>query len=222
MKRLALVFCLLSLPAFAADTTEEKLDLILEKLEKIEETYEKILETSEAFNELFSGDLFSKSEDSEASTGDVEKAVEDALNDAINGATSNAQEVADVPVELTGKNFLEVTDWSASDGGSNYSSLGKAIKISVTIKNISDKKIAIVDGHFDVEDKLEKEIMRFSIDSDLNLAPNETHKQSGAYDSGMQFSGDMKRLLTINPNLVVFNLDIKQILFEDGTQIKFE
>ena len=116
----------------------------------------------------------------------------------------------------------QVIDWTASDGGSSHAALGKVVKLKVTVKNISNKQIVLVDGSYDVNDKLGKDIMRFSIDDDLNLAPNETHTQSGSYDAGMQFSGDMTRLININPKLVDFDMDINQILFEDGTKMSFE
>jgi len=99
--------------------------------------------------------------------------------------------------------------------------LGKVIKIEVTIKNVSRNTISIIDGAYDVKDKLGEDIMRFKIDNDLNLEPGATYVQSGAYDAGMQFGGDMKRLLTINPKLVSFDLDIEQILFENGEVLKF-
>ena len=64
--------------------------------------------------------------------------------------------------------------------------------------------------------------MRFRINGDLDIGSNETYTQSGSYDSGMQFDGNMKRLLTINPNLVEFNFDIDQILFDNGTKLAFD
>ena len=119
-------------------------------------------------------------------------------------------------------NFLEVVNWSATDGGKNLAALGTVIKINLTIRNKSNKKIALVDGSYEITDKLGQNIMRLGIESDLNIGSNETYSQSGAYDAGMQFSGDMKRLLTINPNLIEFNFDLDQILFDDGTKLTFD
>jgi len=125
-------------------------------------------------------------------------------------------------MDRRGNDFLEVVNWSATDGGKNLAALGTVIKINLTIRNKSNKKIALVDGSYEITDKLGQNIMRLGIDSDLNIGSNETYSQIGAYDAGMQFSGDMKRLLTINPNLIEFNFDLDQILFDDGTKLTFD
>ena len=80
----------------------------------------------------------------------------------------------------------------------------------------------MIDVKFNIEDKLGTDILRVGIDNDLNLSPNETYKQKVAYDSGMQFIGDMKRLVDINPNLVNFIADLDQILFDDRTILNFD
>ena len=200
-----------------ADTTDQKLDLILEKLEKIESFYQKLQEASEEINALFGIET-----DTEEETTEFDKILNDILDDGSLGESSENLKTDDINEELSGNDFLKVIDWTASDGGSSLAALGKVVKLKVTVKNISNKQIVLVDGSYDVNDKLGKGIMRFSIDNDLNLAPNETHTQSGSYDAGMQFSGDMTRLININPKLVDFDMDINQILFEDGTKMSFE
>ena len=200
-----------------ADTTDQKLDLILEKLEKIESFYQKLQEASEGINALFGIEA-----DTEEETTEFDKILNDILDDGSLGESSENLKTDDINEELSGNDFLKVIDWTASDGGSSLAALGKVVKLKVMVKNISNKQIVLVDGSYDVNDKLGKGIMRFSIDNDLNLAPNETHTQSGSYDAGMQFGGDMTRLLNINPKLVDFDMDINQILFEDGTKMSFE
>ena len=103
-----------------------------------------------------------------------------------------------------------------------FSSLGKVIRLKIKLKNISNKAIALIDGSYDIDDKLGEGIMRAKIDNDLNIKPNETYIQTSAYDSAMQFSGDMTRLLTIDPKLVDFKLDVDTLLFADGSKISFE
>ena len=192
---------MLSTPALA-DTTDEKLDLILEKLTDLSAKYDKSFEGTEAFKEfekLLNGlflDYKPKSQD-----------------------TPKNQKITK---DVVGNDFLEVVDWSATKGEAGFTALGTVVKIKLTIRNKSNRKIALVDGSYDITDKLGKNIIRFGVDSDLNIGPNETYNQSGAYDAGMQFSGDLKRLLTINPNLIEFNFDLKQILFEDGTKLSFD
>ena len=205
-----------------ADTTDQKLDLILKKLEKIETTYQQILESSEAINGLFSGGLFGTDTNAAEETSELDKILNDILDDGSLGESSENSKADELNEEPSGNDFLKVIDWAASDGGSSLAALGKIVKLKVTVKNISNRQIVLVDGFYDVNDKLGKDIMRFSIDNDLNLAPNGTHTQSGSYDAGMQFSGDMTRLINIDPKIVDFELDIDQILFEDGTKLSFE
>ena len=118
--------------------------------------------------------------------------------------------------------ILLVEEWSATKASGGFSSLGKVIKLKIKLKNISNKAIALIDGSYDIDDKLGEGIMRAKIDNDLNIKPNETYIQTSAYDSAMQFSGDMTRLLTIDPKLVDFKLDVDTLLFADGSKISFE
>tara|TARA_B100000767_G_C19711089_1_gene512801 strand:- start:550 stop:1209 length:660 start_codon:yes stop_codon:yes gene_type:complete len=207
-----------STPAMA-DTTDEKLDLILEKITELSEKYDKLVQGTEAVQSLFSGSLFGADGGDEANLA-VDDPVADALNSAL--TTDTKPQTEKIQTEPTGNDFLELVNWSATKGGENLSTLGTLIKINLTIRNKSNKKIALVDGSYEVTDKLGKYIMYFGIDSDLNIGPNETYSQSGRYDAGMPFRGDIRRLLTINPNLVEFNLDLDQILFEDSTKLTFD
>ena len=118
--------------------------------------------------------------------------------------------------------ILLVEEWSATKASGGFSSLGKVIRLKIKLKNISNKAIALIDGSYDIDDKLGEGIMRAKIDNDLNIKPNETYIQTSAYDSAMQFSGDMTRLLTIDPKLVDFKLDVDTLLFADGSKISFE
>ena len=118
--------------------------------------------------------------------------------------------------------ILLVEEWSATKASGGFSSLGKVIRLKIKLKNISSKAIALIDGSYDIDDKLGEGIMRAKIDNDLNIKPNETYIQTSAYDSAMQFSGDMTRLLTIDPKLVDFKLDVDTLLFADGSKISFE
>ena len=209
---LTALFMTLATQVFA-DATQEKLDQILEKLTSLESRMNEMFDGAEAMRSLFTSDLFGS--ETEQST-DQQTNLDDLLNDIIGGEDpSNTEQPS------TDNAFITVVDWSANDGGSSLAALGKIIKIEVTIKNVSKKTISIIDGAYDVKDKLGEDIMRFKIDNDLNLEPGATYVQSGAYDAGMQFGGDMKRLLTINPKLVSFDLDIEQILFENGEVLKF-
>ncbi|MDA9813345.1 hypothetical protein N9C04_03700 [Planktomarina temperata] len=201
-----------------ADTTDEKLDLILEKLAELSAKYDKLFEGAEAVQSLISGGLFGLDEDDEANP-----ALDEEIDGLLNGNLGDEKpQTQKVKMDLSGNDFLEVVNWSATDGGKNLAALGTVIKINLTIRNKSNKKIALVDGSYEITDKLGQNIMRLGIDSDLNIGSNETYSQSGAYDAGMQFSGDMKRLLTINPNLIEFNFDLDQILFDDGTKLTFD
>jgi hypothetical protein len=201
-----------------ADTTDEKLDLILEKLAELSAKYDKLFEGAEGVQSLLSGGLFDLDGDDEANPA-VDEEIDDLLNGILNDEKTQTQKVK---THQSGNDFLEVVNWSATDGGTNLAALGTVIKINLTIRNKSNKKIALVDGSYEITDKLGKNIINYGIDSDLNIGPNQTYNQSGAYDAGMQFGGDMKRLLTINPNLVEFNFDLDQILFEDGTKLTFD
>ena len=118
--------------------------------------------------------------------------------------------------------ILLVEEWSATKASGGFSGLGKVIKLKIKLKNISNKAIALIDGSYDIDDKLGEGIMRAKIDNDLNIQPNETYIQTSAYDSAMQFFGDMTRLLTIDPKLVDFKLDVDTLLFADGSKISFE
>jgi len=124
------------------------------------------------------------------------------------------------PQNISG--ILLVEEWSATKASGGFSSLGKVIRLKIKLKNISNKAIALIDGSYDIDDKLGEGIMRAKIDNDLNIKPNETYIQTSAYDSAMQFSGDMTRLLTIDPKLVDFKLDVDTLLFADGSKISFE
>ena len=209
---LTALFMTLATQVFA-DATQEKLDQVLEKLTSLESRMNEMFDGAEAMRSLFTSDLFGS--ETEQST-DQQTNLDDLLNDITGGEDTSITEQPP-----TDNAFITVVDWSANDGGSSLAALGKVIKIEVTIKNVSRNTISIIDGAYDVKDKLGEDIMRFKIDNDLNLEPGATYVQSGAYDAGMQFGGDMKRLLTINPKLVSFDLDIEQILFENGEVLKF-
>ena len=215
--RTILIALLMSLATqVGADTTDKKLDLILEKLENIEATYQKLLETSEAFSNLFSPDLFGTESGIEQET-ELNEALEEAIESALTGASTGSK---DDLTQLSGNNFLEIVDWSASEKKSTYDTY---IKLQMSFRNISSRAISLIDGSVVMEDKLGQKIIRVSLENDLNLNSNEVFSQEGFYDPSMQWGGgNMKRLLTINKSLVVVNFDVDQILFEDGTKLSFE
>ena len=199
----------------SADTTDEKLDLILKKLEVIEETYSKFLKATETLNGIFPEGSFEDEKITPNDEGYLENAVAAALEEIDSKIDKEA-------IKIPNKEYLKVVNWTAKDLGTRLGAVGKVIEIEFIIQNISDKKIALIDGDFNIEDKLGTDILRVGIDNDLNLSPNETYKQKVAYDSGTQFIGDMKRLVDINPNLVNFIADLDQILFDDGTILNFD
>ena len=219
MRWFILVAWLIPMPVLASDDIEKKLDLILEKLDKIEETYAEILKTSEAFQGLFSGDLFG--EDSGDETGDTSDGtdLQSILDDVLKDDENNATVSEGLPKNAKGDDYFEVVSWSASEKKSSFTTY---LQIKIDFKNTSDSKISIVDGAIVMNDKLGEKIVRISMENDLNLGPNEVFSQVGAYDPMMQFSGDMKRLLTINKKLVDISFDIDKILFEDGTIREFD
>ncbi|MDA9810404.1 hypothetical protein N9C05_01865, partial [Planktomarina temperata] len=150
-----------------ADTTDEKLDLILEKLTDLSAKYDKLFEGAEAFQSLFSGGLFGLDENDEADSG-VDEEVEALLNGILNGEKPKTQKIKN---DLVGNDFLEVVNWSATEGGRSIAALGPVIKINLTIRNKSNQKIALVGGAYEITDKLGTNIMRLSIDNDLNIGP---------------------------------------------------
>ncbi len=144
--------------------------MILEKFTDLSEKYDKLVEGAESFQSLFSGGLLGLDGDDEANP-----ALGDPVTDALNSALimDSKPQTQKVKTDLSGNDFLEVVNWSATDGGTNLAAMGTVIKINLTIRNKSNKKIALVDGSYDITDKLGVDIMRFRINGDLDIGSNE-------------------------------------------------
>ena len=176
MRWLMLVAWLIPMPVFAADDIEKKLDLILEKLEKIEETYADILQTSEAFKGLFTGELLLDSKETKPNEPSGAIDLQSILDDALKNDENNPQAEESAPKFVTGDDYFEVVSWSAIEKKYTYDTF---IQIKIEFKNKSTEGISIVDGAITMSDKLGEEIVRLSMENDINLAPNQVFAQEG-------------------------------------------
>ena len=106
----------------SADTTDEKLDLILKKLEVIEETYSKFLKATETLNGIFPEGSFEDEKITPNDEGHLENAVAAALEEIDSKIDKEA-------IEIPNKEYLKVVNWTAKDLGTRLGAVGKVIEI---------------------------------------------------------------------------------------------
>ena len=118
---------------------------------------------------------------------------------------------------------LAILSWSAEEPeGGLYAAL-TPVQITLEIQNVSNKDISILDGFADFHDRLGNDIGTMRLPQDLNLAAEQTVTHTGIYDGDGWFGqSGLKRLFEINPDFVDVQLDLKEVLFSDGTSISYE
>ena len=201
----AIFLTLFGQTAWAEDASSTKLNDIIKKLESIESRLTNLEKRIPDANGIES---FAKIIESLNSIG----------SSASNKATISKTEER----KVASSDVLSIVNWSAKEEKSNGYTLGAILNLEYSVKNVSAKAIVLVDGAITFKDKLGTRIARIQLDNDLRIQANETIMQKGKYDTGMSFAGDPSRLASISPNLVLVEADLDQVMFEDGTIIKFD
>ena len=205
----ALIASTIALPASGQQlSVDEKLDFIITELEALREAVDALSNdpaiSSPTLEDIL-GAVIGSAVDG-ASTGQVARPT-DAGSEA---ATSEAT----LPIEVVG--------WTVQDHKADFL-FGKHVRLTLEVQNVSETEISIVDGTANFTDRLGNEIGRIRLEQDLNLMPGETFSHSGIYDGERGFgSSGLSRLLEVNSNFVNVELDIKQVLFSDGSIVSFD
>lgn len=205
----ALIASTIVLPASGQQlSVDEKLDFIITELEALREAVDAL------------------SNDPAISSPTLEDIIGVAIGSAVDGANTGqvarptdagseaATSEATLPIELVG--------WTVEDYKADFL-FGKHVRLTLELQNVSETEISIVDGTASFSDRLGNEIGGIRLEQDFNLTPGETFSHSGIYngDSGYSSSG-LSRLLEVNSNFVNVELDIKQVLFSDGSIVSFD
>lgn len=200
----------MSVPSYAQEQTiDQKLDYIIEELEALKEAVAALSSEAQPLTpavEDMLGALFG------AALDDI----------ALGGEQPDEEEV--VPNSEPEQTLpLAILSWSAEEPeGGLYAAL-TPVQITLEIQNVSNKDIAILDGFADFHDRLGNDIGTMRLPQDLNLAAEQTVTHTGIYDGDGWFGqSGLKRLFEINPDFVDVQLDLKEVLFSDGTSISYE
>ena len=234
---------LVGVKASAQGASDEKLDLILKKLSTIEKDVANLSKvvnqkqsTETLIKELFDSEETSltmeqrlniepEKMDSKRPMPD-ESAVDKALDEAFGSDSRQANEGSNSTDQEAGAvvpsaDILALTYWESASHEVEYSPV-RFVKINYLIKNSHNKKVVMIDGALQFDDKLQTRIGRIGIKRDLEIKPGESVSESGVYNSTSYGDGGLSRLLNIDPALVDVTLDIDQLLFADGTRLSFE
>jgi len=133
--------------------------------------------------------------------------------------TAKQEELKNLRREKASK-YLSLREWDASKGIPSPDGI-KYVAIFYKMKNLSDKKMSIVDGNIIFEDKLGKFITSIKIEDDINLKPKEERVFGTKQTSMFSLKEDPERLRKIDKKLVNIFFDIKQIMFADGSVVQF-
>ena len=201
MKKLFLLTFLSSV-IFAQTNDSDRIDQIIDKLDSIEERIEKI------------ESLFSLSGQQELIEEYLES-FKSVLSDDV--SNDNEDEKEEVKIE----NFLEVVSWRAQKREKSSFDFDTYIDIHYSLRNITQKDIALVDGAITFDDKLDKRIVRLNLEEDLNLKSSNIKEFGGPYSVMSSFSGDISRITVIQKELVKITLDVDSLMFSDGEKIEF-
>ena len=197
-------------PSYAQEQTiDQKLDYIIQELEALKEAVAALSSEAQPLTpavEDMLGALFGAALDGIALGGEQPDEEE---------VVPNSDPEQTLP--------LAILSWSAEEPeGGLYAAL-TPVQITLEIQNVSNKDISILDGFADFHDRLGNDIGTMRLPQDLNLAAEQTVTHTGIYDGDGWFGqSGLKRLLEINPDFVDVELDLKEVLFSDGTSISYE
>ena len=213
MKRTCMVLAVLVAvisPSNAQEQTiDQKLDYIIQELEALKEAVAALSSEAQPLTpavEDMLGALFGAALDGIALGGEQPDEEE---------VVPNSEPEQTLP--------LAILSWSAEEPeGGLYAAL-TPVQITLEIQNVSNKDISILDGFADFHDRLGNDIGTMRLPQDLNLAAEQTVTHTGIYDGDGWFGqSGLKRLFEINPDFVDVQLDLKEVLFSDGTSISYE
>ena len=110
---------------------------------------------------------------------------------------------------------LRLTNWAVERHNASFSE-DPYLKITMSFENIGDKIVEVVAGSVKFDDKLGQLITRLPLEKDMKLAPSAVYQQQLILPKR-----HLKRLYSINRDFVEPKLEIRQILYADGTIGKF-
>ncbi len=200
----------MSVPSYAQEQTiDQKLDYIIQELEALKEA------------------VAALSSEAQPLTPAVEDMLGALFGTALDGITSGGEQSYEeevVPNSEPEQTLpLAILSWSAEEPeGGLYAAL-TPVQITLEIQNVSNKDIAILDGFADFHDRLGNDIGTMRLPQDLNLGAEQTVTHTGIYDGDGWFGqSGLKRLLEINPDFVDVELDLKEVLYIDGSSVSYE
>lgn len=106
---------------------------------------------------------------------------------------------------------LRLSNWAVVRHATSFSE-DQYLKITLSFENIGDKILEVVAGSVKFDDKLGQLITRLPVEKDMKLAPSAVYQQELIFPER-----HLKRLYSINREFVVPKLEIRQILYADGT-----
>lgn len=107
--------------------------------------------------------------------------------------------------------FLRAIEFSASPTKANY---GDYLDLKVSLSNISQHSIRMIDGSIVFQDVLGRDILRIGIDPDIKVDAGETIEQSGLYSN--------LRLAEVAIEDVVVTTCIRAAVTSSGEVLKFD
>ncbi len=200
----------MSVPSYAQEQTiDQKLDYIIQELEALKEA------------------VAALSFEAQPLTPAVEDMLGALFGTALDGITSGGEQSAEEEVAPNSEPEqtlpLAILSWSAEEPEGGFYPALKPVRVTLEIQNISNRDIAILDGHADFDDRLGDDIGRLRLPRDINLIAGTSVTHTGVYDGDSMFNDSgLKRLLEINPDFVDVELDLNEVLFSDGTSISYE
>jgi hypothetical protein len=189
-------------------SVDEKLDFIITELEALREAVDGLSKNTTISSPSF----------------------DDLIGAAVGSALDGASDRQDAQPEGTGSEAatskatppIELVGWTVQEQKSEFL-FGTYVRLTIEFRNVSETEISIIDGSARFTDRLGNAIGTIGLDEDLNLKPREIFSQSGTYDGDGGFgSSGLGRLLQINSNFVNVELDIRQVLFSDGSIVSFD
>ncbi|WP_136685704.1 hypothetical protein [Falsirhodobacter xinxiangensis] len=106
--------------------------------------------------------------------------------------------------------ILLVTDYSSALADGSFM---KELRLGVSVANVSDRSIRMVDGSIVFQDVLGRDILRIAFNPDMKIDAGGTVEQTGIYSN--------LRLADVAKEDVVISTCIRGLVYDDGEVEKF-
>lgn len=113
--------------------------------------------------------------------------------------------------------ILKVSDFNARVVDSYYS---EVVELSITIENISDYDVRMLDGRIFFNDVLGRNISNLSLHEDARIPNNDTYTQVGAYSA--LGSKNITRLATADASDIIAIICVEGLVTTEGGIYRFD